>query len=219
MINYFTQCSICRQSGPVLCLNCQRHLNVYEETSDLDGCSGLQWLVIGRHYDRIVRHLVHRLKYGRGKTIAKTLWDKLATLIHTTELIQQVQTHPWQAVVTAVPTHRFKRYFTRGYNQAELLAKSIAQSLDLPYSPLLTKSRRTTSQVKIQNRTDRLKNVLNSFTSQSQSSIAPSLQISPLIILVDDIITTGATISECARILHEHHPHSQIWWVCIARNR
>lgn len=227
MFSQLTQCTICRQNGAILCLNCQRHLNIYQEINDLNEISGLTWLVIGRHYDRIVRHLVHRLKYGRGKAIAKLLWSKLATLIHTTDLIQQIESHPWHVIITAVPTHWVKRYFTRWYNQAELLAKAIASSLDLPYHLLLSKSRRTTSQVKVRDRSQRLTNILNSFTTFGPSPNEWNKVIRrgsgwgkwEIIILVDDIITTWATISECARILHEHHPHSQIRWVCIARNR
>jgi competence protein ComFC len=224
MLSLLQRCTICHTSGQILCPNCQRHLHMYDDTtSDLDGCLHLQWVVIGRHYDRIIKHLIHRLKYGKGKAIAKLLWSKLATLIHTTALIDQIYAHPWQVIVTAVPTHWIKRYITRWYNQAELLAQSIAHSLDLPYSSLLTKSRRTTSQVKIHNRSDRLTNIINSFTTSQGFQDTPLIKGGArgggIIILVDDIITTWATISECARIIHDQYPHSQIWWVCIARNR
>ena len=221
MLKLLSQCAICHQAESILCNQCQRHLNIYDWKLDLSDMWNLDWIVIGRHYDHIIRHLVHRLKYGRGKAIAKILWIKLATLISTTNLMDLIQLYPWQVVITAVPTHRVKQYFTRWYNQAELLAKSVASSLELPYSQLLYKSRRTTSQVKI-SRTDRIKNVLNSFDTKH---ISPSVKeeskgnLDKIIILIDDIITTGATIHECARILHNHYPHSQIWWVCIARNR
>jgi competence protein ComFC len=213
MFTLFQRCTICHRSGSILCSQCQRHLNHYEQDHIDEDWWNLTWLIVGRHYDHIVKHLVHRLKYGKGKQIAQILWTKLATLIHTTNLIDQIELHQWRIVVTAVPTHWIKQYFTRWYNQAELLAQSIAASLDLPYRRLLHKSRRTTSQIKV-SRANRLTNVLNSFTYQHSKSHTPSV-----IILVDDIVTTGTTLRECARILHEQYPSSQIWGVCIARNK
>lgn len=217
------QCCVCHQSGDLVCQNCLRHLNPYPDITNLEDTSGLTWLIVGRHYSKLVRHLVHRLKYGKGRSTAPFLWSKLANIIHTSDLIQQIQLYPWQVVVTAVPTHWIKRYLTRWYNQAELLAQSIATSLNLPYSPLLHKSRRTTSQVKVSDRSRRLTNILNSFTTsqrfQDTTLIKGDAGGGGIIILIDDIITTWATINECTRILHDHYPHTQIWWVCISRNR
>lgn len=232
------QCCVCHQSGDLVCQDCLRHLNPYPDITNLEDTPGLTWLIVGRHYTKLIRHLVHRLKYGRWISTAPFLWSKLANIIHTSDLIQQIQLHPWQVVITAVPTHRVKRYLTRGYNQAQLLAQSIADSLDLPYVDLLSKSRRTTSQVRVSDRSRRLTNILNSFSSSSPnlrlywSHLHPILNLfSPhidptpnnshpsLIILVDDIITTWATINECTRILHDHYPHAQVRWVCISRNR
>lgn len=212
--NFLYRCMICHSSGEIFCHACQRHLRHYEQW-DSDHIWGLTWLVIGRHYDRLVRQLITHLKYGKGRKIAHIIGSKLATLIYTTELIGQIQTYAWQVVITAVPTHWIKKYFTRWYNQSELLAKSIAWSLELPYISLLHKSHWTTSQVLVRDRKKRLINVVDSFSSSSQTwSWSPAV-----IIIVDDIITTWATIGECARILHDQYPHSQIRWVCIARNR
>ena len=106
MLKLLSQCAICHQAESILCNQCQRHLNIYDWKLDLSDMWNLDWIVIGRHYDHIIRHLVHRLKYGRGKAIAKILWIKLATLISTTNLMDLIQLHPWQVVITAVPTHR-----------------------------------------------------------------------------------------------------------------
>lgn len=214
MFELLQRCTICHQTGSTLCLQCQRHLNGYTHKNTHEDLWNLTWLIIGRNYDNIIRHLVHRLKYGRGKSIAELLWQKLATLIHTTTLIEDIHKYQWNVIVTAVPTHRIKYYFTRWYNQAELLARSIAKSLDIPYINLLHKSHRTTSQIRA-SRAKRLTNILNSFKYNNNNKISdPSI-----IILVDDIITTWSTIHECTRILHEKYPLSQIWWVCIARNK
>lgn len=213
MLLHLQRCTICHRAGQILCNACQRHLSIYTWSNDLEDVSSLSGLIVGRHYDRMIKHLVYRLKYGKWRAVGAFLWSKLANIIYTTDLITYLQTHKWRTIVTAVPTHWIKRHITRWYNQAQLLALSLAQDLDLPYQSLLYKSRWTASQVKVSRR-KRLTNIIDSFTTNIVSASSPSL-----IILIDDIITTGATMSECARILHDQYPQAIIRWVCIARNR
>lgn len=213
----FNRCIVCHQSGEILCQKCQRHLNHYTDSQhnyiwDYEHPSYLTWLIVGRHYDRIIKKLVHHLKYGGGRLVADLLGSKLATIIHTTPLIDHIQLSPTTTYVTSVPTHWIKRYFTRWYNQSELLARSIAHWLQLPYHKLLQKSKWTTSQVQI-TRQDRIHNIVNSFTHHQNNTTID------IIILVDDITTTWATMNECARILKQQYPQSHIRWICISRNR
>jgi ComF family protein len=99
-------------------------------------------------------------------------------------------------LVTWVPLHQ-RKLKMRGYNQAELLARAISVNLGLPYGDLLIKKKETKPQSRL-SREERLKNVIGVFKPKS----AVELQGKSLL-LVDDVVTTGATASECARVLKE----------------
>lgn len=86
----------------------------------------------------------------------------------------------------------------RGYNQAELLAEKLSEKIFTPLrSDILAKIRNTTSQTELAGR-ERLFNMKNSF-----GVLKPDAIKNKKIILVDDITTTGATLSEAARVLKE----------------
>ena len=98
-------------------------------------------------------------------------------------------------IILFVPSHRRKEA-VRGYNQAELLARYIAKSLDIPISyNNLVKIKHTKDQSSLDkyNRMDNLKDV---FKIKDKEEI-----YNKRILLVDDIITTGSTMIECAKIL------------------
>lgn len=99
-------------------------------------------------------------------------------------------------VVTWVPIHR-RKLRLRGYNQAELLAKAFSSNLGLPCADLLSKKRETKPQSRL-SREERLKNVLGVFEPKASDGL-----LGKRILLIDDVITTGATASECARVLKE----------------
>ena len=98
-------------------------------------------------------------------------------------------------VVTWVPISRLRR-FVRGYDQDELLARAVAAELNLPCRPLLTKIRHNRTQSGIQGYAKRRANVLGVYRCPEPEAVAKQR-----ILLVDDILTTGATLSECARVL------------------
>ncbi len=96
-----------------------------------------------------------------------------------------------------VPLHRW-RLFTRRYNQAALLAWETGRQAGVPVTPdLLVRRRRTRSQGGL-DRTGRRRNVAGAFTLR-QGRVVEGKRI----VLVDDVLTTGATVNECARVLLE----------------
>lgn len=97
--------------------------------------------------------------------------------------------------VTWVPLSR-RRHRRRGYDQARLLAESAAEVLGLEAVPLLKKIRHTPAQSGIAAAEARRANVSGCYVVP-----APAEAAGKRILLIDDIITTGATISECARML------------------
>ncbi len=135
-----------------------------------------------------IRAAIHRLKYGRSPEIA----HRLATLFD-----PGVFDAPDWDVVVAVPLHRWTRW-RRGYNQAGLLATSIADRLRRPIGPgLLMRTRKTASQAQL-SATARRANVRGAFAARRPGGIRGRR-----ILLVDDVITTGATMHACAGTLRE----------------
>ncbi|SEW08759.1 ComF family protein [[Clostridium] fimetarium] len=101
----------------------------------------------------------------------------------------------WDAdVLIPVPLHKSKQR-KRGYNQAEIIAKSIGKLLDIPVDSQLLKREKKTLAQKELNDKERLKNLENAF------KIEEKVVKYDKVIIVDDIYTTGTTIDSCAKIL------------------
>jgi ComF family protein len=98
-------------------------------------------------------------------------------------------------MVIAVPLH-FVRYFQRGFNQAESLAHCLAAELQVPHrSRILKRVRKTRPQSELK-RDERRENVHNAFRAKAAATLKGAT-----VLLVDDILTTGATCSDAARAL------------------
>lgn len=95
------------------------------------------------------------------------------------------------AVLVPIPIHA-ERLAARGYNQAELIAREIARRRSLPVVAALARARPTTKQHRL-DRVARLRNLRGAFSATGR---AP-----PVVILVDDIMTTTATLEACASVL------------------
>jgi ComF family protein len=105
-----------------------------------------------------------------------------------------------RVVVCPVPMHWIRRC-QRGYNQAHLIARTIARQKGWPLAPILKRPRYTTPQPAL-SPTQRQANVRQAFT------IEPVDLTGWQIILVDDIKTTGSTLAQCARLLQNHGARS-----------
>ncbi len=98
-------------------------------------------------------------------------------------------------VITAVPLHVSRRR-KRGYNQSELIGRELSGLCKIPYTELLTRTRRTFEQAKLTEHEQRKKNVRGAFKETDREGITGKR-----ILLIDDVITTGATSEECIRAL------------------
>lgn len=138
-------------------------------------------------YDGQVRKSLHRYKFGNARHYAGPYGRLLAMRIS--------RDLPRADVVTWVPVSR-KRLRQRGYDQVELLAKASAPELGLPAEQLLEKFRDNRANSGLKDPAERRANVLGVYRAVEPGSIRGKR-----VLLLDDIVTTGATASECARVL------------------
>lgn len=153
----------------------------------------------------LARRLIHELKYRRITTLAPLLVDIIVSYIryYRIEL-------PTQAIIMPVPLHPRKER-VRGSNQAELIARNLSQQLNRELdTQTIIRSIATPPQSAL-NAALRHKNVQNIFSTQNSSHLHGKI-----IILVDDVKTTGSTLEQAARALKKAGA-KQIWAITVAR--
>ncbi|MDB6081459.1 MAG: comF [Chlamydiia bacterium] len=139
------------------------------------------------------KKLVHELKYHDRPYLAKSLGSYL--------FLQFLELQwPEPDYIISVP-QSFSRFLDRGYNQSELLAKEVSKLLQKPYVKMLKKTEVSISQAKLTLK-ERQKLQAHSF-----SVLQPELVQDKVILLIDDVYTTGTTLECCAKSLQEYHPH------------
>ena len=140
-------------------------------------------------YQGPVREAIHRFKYDRQMPIGRWLAQAMAQLARRDLAQENLQG------VVSVPMHWLKRRL-KGFNPAEILAAHVAQELDLPYARLaLRKTRWTRTQTSLSWR-DRYRNVRHAF--RAGPTRLPS---EGTLLLVDDVLTSGATVRACIEAL------------------
>jgi ComF family protein len=140
-------------------------------------------------YDEAARRLVHRLKYGDRLELARALGAMMARA--GAELLTDAD------VIVPVPLHR-SRLWWRRFNQAMALAGAVSRTGGVPCDPfLLARVKRTRSQVGL-TRTQRGENLQGAFRV---SPDAKPHVTGKRVLLIDDVVTTGATANACSRAL------------------
>lgn len=140
-------------------------------------------------YEGAVRESLLRYKFGGLTAYAAVYAEFLAKCIDENEISCDS--------ITWVPLSR-RRLRQRGYDQARLLAEALAKRLGLPCERLLVKRRHTRPQSGIGSREKRKANAAGAYAAAD-----PQLVQGKRVLLVDDIVTTGATLSSCAGVLAE----------------
>lgn len=136
-----------------------------------------------------VQHLIHNLKYNAKIEVGTTLGRLLGERLAQSELFKSID------LIVPVPLHS-KKLKSRGYNQSEYIAKGLAEVLNLPVSTLnLIRDKATATQTR-KTRYFRFENM------QTVFNVINPEQIENLhVLLVDDVITTGATLEACGNAL------------------
>jgi len=186
------KCPFCgkllEEGQALLCPNCQRDLpwiqgkQAERKLEFVDLCASPMW------YQDNVRKSHHRYKFSGVLAYVEP---------YVTLMEQCVADHLAGCfdVVAWVPLSR-KRLRKRGYDQSQLLAQRLAEKLGVPCERLLKKVRDTKAQSDLERESERRANVLGAYETYPGAEVAGRR-----ILLVDDVVTTGSTLSECARML------------------
>jgi ComF family protein len=142
--------------------------------------------------DGLIGKILHNFKYNFVQDIADVL-NKLVK-----DYVAKEKNDILADLVVPVPLHK-RRYAERGFNQAEIVAGFVAKALNISCVQALQRGRYTVQQAKL-SREERLKNVVTAFqiVDNARKDI-----YGKRVILVDDVLTTGSTMQECAKVLKE----------------
>jgi ComF family protein len=175
-------CLACGRESELLCVWCRsEHLLPFKGEIPLLPINNL-W--IRTAYGGHARMLLRRFKFERAMAAAKTIAGAMG---------EALPYLPRQTVVVPIPTAT-SRVRSRGYDHAVLLARNIARIQGLPYARALT--RLTQSRQVGASRAQRLTQLEGAF-----ATVKPKLINNADILLVDDVLTTGATLAEAAKTL------------------
>lgn len=196
------RCAGCKQLGDLFCPRCQAALIPYPPDSRPPPAC-LSSVHVAYLFQSPLREAIHQFKYRRIRRMAEPLGALLAShaALH----------QPGALVVLAIPLHS-ARQNERGFNQAEALARVVAQNLRLPFiNEGLVRIRATEQQAMMLNARARSDNMRGAFC---WNGAAPPDKV----LLVDDVYTTGATMAACADALRAAGT-TEVHAAALARSR
>ena len=185
-------CVGCAKHGTALCAKCLSKIPLADISVDKN------IYPVFSYKDPTIKQAIWELKYGNNKVVARplarVLYDKIL------EEMQELETFQGfiKPLIVPIPLSR-KRQRKRGYNQSELLCKELSFIDPLSFklcTNVLYKSLDTKQQTKTISKSERKNNLRGCFAIKHQEKI-----VDRNIILIDDIVTTGATLSEAKKVL------------------
>ena len=215
---YPPACAGCGAAGEVWCADCRNSVVRirppvcercgYPQNSKSSECAGC-----GKHqpaytrlrsygaYQGALKEAIHALKYQSNLALG---------FVFSQSLSEVIRDEGWKIdVISPIPLSP-KRQKERGYNQAASVAHPLAGLLDIEYdAKSLTRIKNTESQVHL-TADDRMKNMSGAFMLKERAWTGKR------VLIIDDVITTGSTLNECARIAREGGA-ADVYGVSIAR--
>lgn len=187
---YPPKCMLCHRlldsSDQFTCGRCEYDLPEYDQAPRT--VQYFEKAAASFYYEGYIRDAILRYKFHGMQTYARQFAKWLAIIV-VGELEGKYDMTSW------VPCGRWRRW-TRGFDQVELLAKALAEELEAPCVQTLKKIRNTPKQSRMPNAAARRANVLGAY-----QAVDPHRFCGKRILLVDDVLTTGATLSECGKVL------------------
>lgn len=207
---YPVRCPVCdeivREQGESICLNCIGKLKLLSPPWCMkcgkkveqgeEYCARCKQKKNFYHRGRVLYEYdsvalpIYRFKYGNRREYAQFFGEQMAEYLG--DFVKGIKPD----ALIPIPLHRARR-ISRGYNQAEILAKAMGECLGIRVETLLLKRRKNTVPQKKLNPEERQNNLKRAFI------IARNDVKLERVVLVDDIYTTGITMNEAARVLKE----------------
>ena len=141
--------------------------------------------------------IIYFLKRNNNRRAAEFLARELSRAISEELGLLEVEDIKSEAVVVWIPRGINAR-LVHGFDQSELICKAIGKILGIPYAQLIIRQRGGKEQKKL-GREERAQNIKNRFTISPEADVPKD----KVIILLDDVVTTGASMSECVKLLHK----------------
>ena len=190
------KCVVCGNKSPrgLTCWECRRETVLTGAVS------------FGTYRTAWIKRGVGWLKFKSVKEVAPVLGALMAWPVLQIAPLKELQA---RAVLVPIPLHE-QREKIRGFNQSEEIVRSLAQASGIPWVNLLERTRPTSPQAQIEKNKRKL-NVEGAF-----KQVAPLSANHQIVILVDDVLTTGATMEAAANSM-EPRQHSQTWALTMAR--
>ncbi len=216
-------CLECGKEGEWICKKCQKNI-IFIKSPSCPQCqklnqygkfcprcrpnSHLTGLIVAAHYqDGVLKEAIHTFKYEGVFDLKNELGRILAKRLERFKRLGA-------GTIVPVPLHK-KRQARRGYNQAELLAKELVKyfpNLKIENNLLIKTKQPKHTQVELSGQ-KRRKNVHGCFSINKNKKNFGS----GLVLLIDDIYTTGATLQECAKVIRKNCKVKEIWGLVLAK--
>jgi ComF family protein len=159
--------------------------------------------MIGYVFEGPIREAIHQLKYRRQRRVARPLAGLL---------VEPLRAFPSEScVMMPIPMHA-ARLAERGFNQADILGIEVARTTAMPYTNNALVRVRATEQQAHLNARERRANMQGAFVWQAKGT--PPKRV----LLIDDVLTTGATMSACALALKQAGV-GEVYGVALARSK
>jgi len=216
-------CVNCKKYGDFLCPSCFAYIS-YDVNINCLVCgkpsynclthprcmksNSIEGAFAGVKFNKISKKLVYQFKYKPNLfSLSNFIGDLLyESLIQNEEFTMVSQN---KLILVPIPLHKNK-FRKRGYNQAEILAREVSKRFGFPVVDYLLRTKETGSQVGL-TKDERQENIKGAFEFKEKFDVK-----NKKIILIDDVLTSGATFSECCKVLKKSGA-GRVWAIAFAK--